>query len=167
MMIKNIGKTEKGYTLVETIFYVSLFALLSVVVLDVLITMTGLFMKTVTHGDIVQGSTMIESISRELKQADDFSFNSPTLTVNTRETDGSPKTIVYTFSSSNIGMIDSVLGNLGNLNTPNVSVVSFNVATINTSQSKAAKINLTVKSNRDAENNTEDFQNTVVLRGSY
>jgi type II secretory pathway pseudopilin PulG len=166
-MFKKYKKNNKGYTLVEVIFYVVLFALLSVVLLDVMINMTGLFMKTMTNRDIRQGSNILENISRELKQANDFSFNSNVLIVNTEDSSNNPKTITYTFSNSNVGIVDSALGNLGNLNTPNVSVMSFNVVTINTLKSKAAKINLSIKSNRYPDSNTEDFQTTVVLRGSY
>lgn len=166
-MIKKIRKIKNGYTLVEVLFYVALFAILSVVLLDVLIMMTGLFMKTMVNSDITQGSIITENISRELKQADDFSFSSGILVVDTKDDSNNDKTITYTFSNSNIQITDSVRGNLGNLNTPNVSVVDFDVATINTLKGKAAKINMTVRSNRDPENNTEDFQNTIMLRGDY
>ena len=166
-MIKNIKKTNAGDSLVEVIFYVALFAILSVVLLDILITMTGLSMATMVDRDIMQGSTIMENISRGLKQANNFSFASNILTVNTKDDSGNPKTITYTFSNNNIQTTDSVLGDLGNLNIPNISVDSFNVSMINTLQGKAAKINLTIESNRDSENNTEDFEDTVILRGSY
>ena len=166
-MIKNIKNKNFGYSLIEVLFYVALFAILSVVLLDVLITMTGLFMKTITNRDLMQGSIITENISRELKQADSFSFNSNVLTVNTKDDSNNPKTVMYTLSGGNIQVIDSVLGDLGNLNSPNTSVVSFNISLINTLKSKAAKINLEVGSNRYAENTTEDFENTIILRGSY
>ena len=166
-MIKNLKKTQAGFTLVEVVFYVALFAILSVVLLDVMISMTGFFMKTISNGDIVQGSAIMENISRDLKQANNFSFASNVLTINTRNDTGNPKTIIYTFSGPNMQVTDSVLGNLGNLNTPSVAVDSFNVTMINTLNGKAAKINLTIESNRDAENDPENFQDTVILRGSY
>jgi uncharacterized protein involved in exopolysaccharide biosynthesis len=167
MKIKNTKNANGGYSLIEVIFYVSLFALLSVVILDLLITMTGMFMKTMTDKDIIQSSAVIENISRELKQANNFSFASNVLTVNTKDVSGNPKTVIYTFSGNNIQKTDSLLGNLGNLNTPNASVTAFSVTTITTTKSKASEINLTVKSNRFLENQTEDFENTVILRGSY
>ena len=166
-MIRKIKKRNTGYTLVEVLFYVILFAMLSAVLLDVMITMTGLFMKTMTNRDIRQGSSILENISRELKQANDFSFASNVLIINTKDESDEPKTITYTFSNPNISMVDSVLGDLGNLNIPSVLVESFNVATLSTSKEKAAKINLTIKSSRYPESSTEDFQTTVILRGSY
>ena len=166
-MRRRIKKTNTGYSLVETIFYVSLFAILSIILLDAMMMMTGLFMKTMTSGDIVQGSTIMENISRELRQANDFSFAPNVLTVSTKDSSNNAKTIVYTFSNSNLQITDSALGNLGNLNTPNVSVTSFNITPINTSKGKAAKIDLAIKSNREVVSNTENFENTIILRGSY
>jgi len=166
-MLRKIQKIKGGYSLVEVIFYVSLFTILAVVLLDILMTMTGLFMKTMVNRDIIQGSTIMESISREIKQANNFSFATNVLTINTKDDANNTKTIVYTFSNSNIQMTDSILGNLGNLNTPNVSVVGFSVVPINTLKSKAAKINLEVKSNRDSLNLVKDFEDTIILRGSY
>jgi hypothetical protein len=167
LIFKNRRELTRGYTLVEVIFYVVLFAILSIVLLDVMITMTGLFMKTMINRDIMQGSTIMENISRELKQANDFSFASNTLTLNTEDSYGNPKTITYSFSNPNMQINDSVLGNLGNLNTPNVSITNFNVITINTLKGKAAKLDLVIKSNRDSESRTENFENTLILRGSY
>lgn len=165
--MNNVKKTKNGYTLVETIFYVSLFAIVSFILLDVLMKMTDLFINTAVRADIVQGSKILENISRELKQGENFTFSSNILTVNTRDEYGNPRTVVYTLSGTNIGINDSVLGNLGNLNTPNISVVSFDIDSINTLQSKAAKIYLSIRSNRDVVANVENFQNTIVLRGSY
>ena len=165
--MNNVKKTKNGYTLVETIFYVSLFAIVSFILLDVLMKMTDLFINTAVRADIVQGSKILENISRELKQGENFTFSSNILTVNTRDEYGNPITLVYTLSGTNIGINDSVLGNLGNLNTPNISVVSFDIDSINTLQSKAAKIYLSIRSNRDVVANVENFQNTIVLRGSY
>lgn len=166
MIIKR-KKTNTGYSLIEVVFYVALFTVLSIVLLNFLITMTSFFMKTMVNRDIMQGAIVMENISRELKQANNFTFLSNSLTVNTKDISNNPKTIIYTLSNSNIQLTDSVYGNLGNLNTPNVSIDSFNVSLITTLKGKAAKINLTVKSNRDEENIQENFVDTVILRGSY
>ena len=167
MAIKNIKKYNSGYTLVETLFYTIIFAILSVALLNLMITMASSFMQTMVNGDIVQSGSITENISRELKQANNFSFSTNTLIVNTEDDAGNPKTVTYTLLNYNLQVADSVLGNFGNLNSPNISVLSFNIATINTLKGKAAKINLTIKSNRDSQNNMKDFQNTVILRGSY
>jgi len=167
MMFKKIKKNNAGYSLVETIFYVALFAILSVALLEVMITMTGSFMQTIINRNLMQGSVVIENMSRELKQANNFSFASNVLTVNTKDSSGNPKTVIFTFANSNISVQDSVLGNLGNLNPSNVSINYFSVSSITTLKGKAARISLRVHSNNDSTDRTEDFYNTVVLRGDY
>lgn len=167
MMFKKIKKNNAGYSLIETVFYVALFAILSVALLEVMITMTGSFMQTIINRNLMQGSVVIEDISRELKQANNFSFASNILTVNTEDVSGNPKTVIFTFANSNISVVDSVLGNLGNLNPPNISITYFTVSTITTPESKAARISLRVHSNNDSTNRAEYFYNTVVLRGDY
>ena len=62
---------------------------------------------------------------------------------------------------------DSVLGSLGNLNSPNISVTAFAVTSITTTEGKAVKIVLTIRSNNDTLGRTVNFYNTVVLRDSY
>lgn len=169
-MFFNLFKIEKensGYTLIEVLFYVIIFAILAIALLDAMINMISLFSRTMINSDIIQGSSIVENISRELKQANDFSFNSNTLVLNTKDINDNTKTITYTFSGSNIQMADSIVGDLGNLNTPNISIESFNVSAISTSYSKAAKVILAIKSNRDTGNGIESFQNTILLRGSY
>jgi hypothetical protein len=169
-MFKKIKRTKKnnvGYSLIETVFYVALFAVLSIALLEVMITMTGAFTQTIIDRNLTQGSNVIENMSRELKQANNFSFASNILIVNTKDDSGNPKTVTFTFANSNIQITDSVLGNLGNLNTPNISITYFTVSNIITPKSKAARISLRVRANSDVAGREENFYNTVVLRGYY
>jgi hypothetical protein len=167
MMLKKIKKNNSGYSLIETVFYVALFTILSVALLQVMITMTGSFLETIVNRNLVQGSSVVENMSRELKQAYSFSFASNILIVNTLDNSGNPKTVTFTFSNPNISVVDSVLGNLGNLNPPSISVTSFSLNSITTPRGKAAKISLAVHSNSDSTSRTENFYDTVVLRGDY
>jgi len=166
-MIKNINKKNSGNTLIETLFYISLFAVLSIVLIDVMIIMTKSFKETRIQGELIQGSTILERISRELRQADDFSYGSNILTVNTKDISNNSKTVTFTFANPNIQIVDSVLGNLGNLNTANISVSGFVVSPITTIKGKAANLSLSIRSNNDSTNRIENFYNTVVLRGDY
>jgi type II secretory pathway pseudopilin PulG len=166
-MFKKIKKTNSGYSLLETVFYVALFAILSIALLQVMINMTGAFMETIITRNLMQGSSIMENISRELRQASNFVLNG-NQTILTIKTNGSTKTVTYTYASPNITVQDSILGNLGNLNTPNVSVTSFSITPLSTPKSQAARISLTVRANSDATGQSSaDFKNTVVLRGDY
>ena len=161
------NKTKNGYATLELLFYIAFFVLLSLVVIDAMMVMAKSFKETSIQAELLQSGTIMEGISRELRQANDFSFASNVLTVNTEDDSGNPKTITYALSNSRIQITDSVAGSLGNLNTPNIAVMNFNLVTITTAKGKAAEISLTVKSNNDRLERTADFNNTVVLRGSY
>lgn len=165
--IKKHISTRSGYAVLELLFYISFFILLSLVVIDAMITMAKSFRETEIYTDLIQSSTIMEKITRDLRQANDFSFTSGILVINTKDDAGSPKTITYTYANPNIQITDSVLGNLGNLNAPNITVTNFNVTTTTTTMGKAATILLVVKDNNDASGREVDFNDTIVLRGDY
>ena len=160
-------RKNNGFSLLELLFYLSFFAVLSIVVINAMIIMSRSFRETTLNAEFLQSSSILEKISRDIRQAEDFSYVSNVLTINTKDDSNNPKTITYTFSGSNIQIVDSVLGNLGNLNTPNIVVTNLNFTQIITNKSKAVKILLTVESTDDALNRTANFYDTVVLRGSY
>jgi uncharacterized protein involved in exopolysaccharide biosynthesis len=164
---RNYSSTEAGYAVLELLFYISFFVLLSFVVINAMIVMAKSFRETEIYTGLIQSSTMMEKISRELRQADDFSFASGVLVVNTKDDSNNPKTITYTYASPNIQVSDSVLGSLGNLNASNIAVINFSFTPITTARGKAAVILLTVKDNDDASEREVDFNNTIVLRGDY
>lgn len=164
---KNGPPGQAGYALLEMIFYISLFAVVSVVVVNAMLSMTLSFKETTIQAELIQSGMMLEKISRELRQADDFSFVANTLIINTKDDSNNPKTITYAWADSNIQITDSLSGSLGNLNAPNIAVINFNLAPIITTKGKAAEILITVKSNNDTYNRTINFNDTIVLRGSY
>lgn len=165
-MIKNF-KNQKGYTLVETLFYIALFIILSTAVINALITMTQAFKETTINAEFVQSSSIMERMSREIRQANGINYlNAGDLKLNTKDEAGPDKIIEFLLSGSNIQLLEnSVL--VGNLNTPNIEVVNVIFTELNTSKGKAVKIFLTVKSKRSPVARTADFYDTVVLRGDY
>ena len=164
---KNGPSAQAGYAVLELLFYISFFALLSFVVIDAMIIMTKSFGETKIYTELIQSSTMMEKISRELRQANDFSFTSNDLVINTKDDSNNPKTIIYTYTGTNVQVTDSSLGNLGNLNTPDITVKNFSFTSTVTAKGKAATILLTVMDNKDASGRVVDFNDTVVLRGDY
>ena len=97
--------------MMETLFYISLFAVLSIILFNVMIVMAKSFKETRVQAELMQGSTIMERITRELRGATDFSCPSNVLSINTLDDSDNPKTINFTFSNSNIGVVDSVFGN--------------------------------------------------------
>ncbi|MFA6585902.1 MAG: hypothetical protein WCS86_01950 [Candidatus Paceibacterota bacterium] len=167
MKIFSIKKTNKGYALLETLFYIALFAIISIAVIDSLITMTKAYKETVIQADLMQGGNVMERISREIRQASDINFiNTNDLTLDTKDSTGDEKTVEFSLSGSDIRFLENNIFT-ANLNTSNIIVTDIIFTQIDTTKGKAVKVFLTVKSNRDSQSRTEDFYDTVVLRGNY
>ena len=126
---------QSGYAILELLFYISFFVILSLLVINSMIIMTQSFKETSIQAELMQGGSILERISRDLRQANDFSYASNVLTVDIDDSD-SPKTITFTFANPNIQVTDSVLGNLGNLNSPNIAVTGFAITPITTTEGK-------------------------------
>ena len=156
-----------GYVLLETIFYIALFAILSIAVIDALATMTKSFKETTIQAELMQGGDIMERISREIRQASSVnSISINDLKLSSVSSIGVNKTIEFLLSGSDIQLLEN--GSfVANLNTQNLTVVSLTFAQINTVKGVAVKVFLRVMSKHDTFERNQDFYDTVVLRGSY
>jgi len=165
--MSNTNKNKRGYSLIELLFYISIFFIITIAMINSFITMSKAFKQTSIQADFVQSSSIMERISREVRQAYViFSISGSDLKLNTRDELDNPKTIRFVLSGYNIQLFENdVL--VGNLNTPNIEVTALSFTEITTTVGKAVKINFSVRSTRDDIGRMEDFYNTVVLRGNY
>lgn len=166
-MIKNNIKINFGFSILETIFYISIFIILSVVVINAMTTITKAFKETTIQTELVQGGNIMERISREIRQA--YGINSITensLKLNITDSNGVNKTTTLTFTNPNISISENDIL-IGNLNTQNITVTGFTFTQIDTEKGLAVKVFLTIKSNHDLLNRNENFYDTIVLRGMY
>lgn len=161
------SQSERGYAILELLFYISFFVLLSLVVINAMITMTQSFRESETQTALIRSGSIMERMSREIRQADSISLiTASSLKLNTTDSAGDPKTIEFLLSGTNVQLLENnVL--TGNLNSPNITVTGLNFTQITTVNGTAVKIILTVQSINDKYNRSVDFYNTVVLRGSY
>jgi Tfp pilus assembly protein PilE len=158
---------KTGYVILELLFYFLLFSILSIVVINSMLTMLKSFKETTIQAELVQSGTIMERISREVRGAYAISsINATDLVLNTKDSAGVNKTVRFLLSGTNLQLLEnSVL--TGNLNIPTISVTSLTFSSITTAQGTAVKISLTVKSTSDSLNRTETLYDTVVLRGDY
>ncbi|MFH1608746.1 MAG: hypothetical protein ABH951_01855 [Patescibacteria group bacterium] len=163
---KNISK-KSGFAVLETILYISFFAILSIVVINSMITMMRSFKETKIQSELIQGSSILEKVSREVRQA--YAINSISendLKLNTKDDAGVNKTVRFVLSGNDVQYFENdVL--TGNLNPNNVSVSELTFTQIITVEGSAVKITLTISSTNDSLGRTADFYDTVVLRGDY
>jgi len=157
-----IENYKEGYTVVELLFYIALFALLSIVVIDAMITMTKSFRETSIQAEWIQGSTIMERISREVRQAEEVT----TISASSLELTNSGGTVEFVLSGTNIQFLENDVFT-GDLNTANIVVTGLTFTQITTTVGEAVKIALTIRSTNDAQSRTQNFYNTVVLRGKY
>jgi hypothetical protein len=166
--MKNIKKINSaGYAILETIFYICLFAILSIAVINAMITMAKSFKETTIQAELMRGTNIMERISREARNS--YSINSITsssLKLNTKDSEGINKTVEFSLSGGNVRFLENDVFT-GNLNGDNINVTGLTFTQINTTKGVAVKISLTIRSNHDLQNRDEIFYDTVVLRGDY
>ena len=164
IVLKN--KKEQGFAILELLFYIAFLAVLSLLVISAMITMSNSFKETSIQRELTQGGAIMERMSREIRQANDISFiDGNSLILNTRVNE----TIEFKFINLNIELWENNGSNvfIGNLNSPNIEITSLTFTPITTAKSKSIKIALSLHSNNDSLARNQDFYNTIVLRGSY
>ena len=164
---KNLKEGQLGYVLLESLFYVSFFAVLSILVITAMLQMTGSFKDTAVYAELTQASSIMERISREIRSAENISIiGAGNLKLNTRDSTDNPKTVEFLLSGTNVGLLENDISS-GNLNGPSVNVTALSFTQINTAKGKAVKVFLTLTGDKDKYTRSYDFYNSVVLRGSY
>jgi hypothetical protein len=140
---------------------------LSIAIINALIVMTRSFKETAIQTDFVKSSSIMERITREIKQSYGInSISASDLTLNTKDESGTNKTVRIRLFGAYIQLYENdVL--IGNLNAANIQVTSLSFAEITTTEGKAIRIILSVMSTKDTASRTETFYDTIVLRGDY
>ncbi|MFZ3015603.1 MAG: hypothetical protein WA101_01205 [Minisyncoccia bacterium] len=167
-MIK-INKKNYGYVLLETVFYVCFFVILSTAVISAMVTMFKSYKETVIQTELERSSVILDKISREIRQAtgiNSINNDGNNLVINTKDDVDADKTVEFLISGSDLQIKENDIL-IGNLNTPNIIVNDLSFVQIATAKGNAVKIFLSVSSVFDSSNRIENFYNTVVLRGNY
>lgn len=165
--MRNLPTHNRGSTIIELLFYIILFAMLSLVVINSLIVMTKSFKETTINKDLSESANILERISRDVKGSYSIQTISATsLKLNTADSVGANKTVQFSLSGTNIQVLENdVL--IGNINSSNISVTALSFTQITTAHGTAVKVSMTTQANRYASTRTADFYDTLVLRGDY
>lgn len=167
MNFKKDKTKNAGYALLEIIFYATFFVIISFVVINSLLVMQKSFQITKIQQQLSSSSSILERISREIKQAIDInSITSNTLELKTKDDAGLSKTVKFMVSGTDMQLWENNILT-GNLNTAEIEVSNLVFTQITTANGKAVKVSYTVSSAEDKTNRTENFQDTLVLRGAY
>lgn len=172
---KSVNKGTQGFTLVETLIYVSLFAVLSVFLINSLLIMMSSYTTVRANNDILDAAhNSYERLSREIRSAQSidnivsvFGVNPGILKLNTTDSSGSSITEQFNLNSGTGNLEFTNNGTLvGDLNGGHVEITSLIFRKITTAVGSAVKIEMTIQSGR-MPSLSMDFTDTIVLRGDY
>lgn len=169
---KNIIKKRKnnsGYSLIEFLFYISLFIVFSLVIINSMIVITKAFREISLNRDIMQASFIIDRMSRDIREAENvisINQNGVNLKLNIKEENQNYKTILYKLNGTNIELFENNLL-IGNLNSSDISITNLEFTPITNTEIKMIKIFMTVKSNNYNSIKTENFYNSIFLRNAF
>lgn len=167
-MIKTKLKYNRGTSIIETLFYIVLFTILSFAIISALMTMMKSFKDVSIQRELASSGTVMEAISREIKKANGINSLPPPyndLTLNTKDDSGNAKTVQFVLSGTDVLFKENNILT-GNLNSPNINISNLSFVEINLADGKAIKISFSVSSKSDSSR-VENYYDTVVLRGSY
>jgi len=161
-----------GYSIVEIIVYLAIFSILSVLVINSFIRVLSSFNNTAVNRKLLESGTVaMERMTREIRQAQSIDASS---------TLADPFLVLKT-SSGYVCFNKTVGGNLdfssgattscgtiqGDLLDDHVFLTRMIFRPITTTESRAVKIEMTLEYREGDVTRSENFYDTVVLRGSY
>lgn len=165
---------QSGYSLIEMVVYLAIFTFMSIAVINSFIVVMASFSTTSTNRDLLEsGSTAIERMSREIRQANNIDTansvlgtSSGVLQLNSTDSSGGATVVKFNTSSGALNLYQA--GTLtGNLLGQNISVTSLVFRRINTTIGEAVKIEMTLQDTKSKNLTTANFYDTVILRGEY
>ncbi len=171
-MTSKFSNRKSGYSIIELLFYLAIFTVLSIALINTIITMLKAFKISSNNTDMVQSVNIIQRMSREIRQANGvYSINPTDLVLDTRDDSGSAKQIRFVLSGTDIQLYETtppstVLVLVGNLNPDNIVVSSLDFKLITTAKGSAVRMYYQAKP-ESSSSAPESFYHTVVLRGDY
>lgn len=165
-----LNRRQKGFSLIETVIYVSLLAIILVVLINTIFTMNRLY-RYLNLSRHIQTSaiTALDRMVRDIRDAESVNVGASTLgtspgvlTLNTTTSSNNPQTFQF-FVSNGVLIVKQDEVDIGPLTLSDVVVDNLIFRHIVTGVSKAVKIEMTLK----AGTSTANFYATAVLRDSY
>ena len=166
-MKHKLRKHNTGFAIVEFLFYISILAMLVLVLINALITMTRSFKETTIYTQLQSGNQVFERITRSIKQASSItSISASDLVLVTKDLNNNNQNVQFVLSGNNINYLENG-ASVGNLNSSSLVVTALSFAQVTTTKGTGVKISMSVRSVNDTQNRVESFYDTIVLRGDY
>jgi type II secretory pathway pseudopilin PulG len=171
-----IKSNQKGFTLTETLIYLSIFIIVFVLLIQIL---TGIFFVfsriRVNRGILNTGSSIIERITRNIRISNNFSetgnsFNTEigSISIESKDQNGNINTYKYKLNTATKKITEDINGNgEQDLNGGGSTITKFVINPIIAGLNPGAIISLTITDSRINPPKTETFTTTVLMRGNY
>ncbi len=164
------GNFTKGYSIVEILVYLAIFTIISIVVINLFITTISSFNTTNINRKLLEaGQVSMERVTREVRQAkniDVSNSSSDSLQLNSTNISGDSQIIKFASESGKLNLYqDASL--IGNLLPENINMTSLIFRRITTVKGEAVKIEMTLQYSVGKNTKSENFYNTIILRGEY
>lgn len=165
---------NKGSTLIETLIYILIFGLLSLAVLNALLSLMHSYNLINSSASLESvGETALEKMSREIRVANSLDSAGSTLgsspgvlVLNTKDQTGADLSLKFSLSQGVIHIFENGTDQ-GPISTAKASVTGLIFSQITTPNSTGIRIELTAESGTSTTYKTEKFYTTAVIRGSY
>src|SRR3989344_9123849 len=169
-------QANHGYTLIEAIIYIAILAVLAVTFVSLLFTMVRAYTEFQLERSLISSASLaLERLVRETRQAKNVDPTSALdshpgrLLLNTTDDAGVPTTRDFYLSLGTLMVREGIgIGSVtASTTAANVSVDNLVFRQINTVNSQAVKIEMTLTAKRGTATRTQKFYSTAVLRGAY
>jgi type II secretory pathway component PulJ len=166
-------RQQKGYSVIELVIYLALFALLSIAIINALIIAMKSFAEVKTMRTLASTASLtMERMSREIRGAQSidtagstFDVSPGVLTLNTQDGAGVARVVVFDISSGALRLKENGAVT-GTLTDASQQISNLVFRKITTPVGTAVKIEMTI-TNTNGVVITRNFYDTVVVRGEY
>jgi type II secretory pathway pseudopilin PulG len=167
-------RISSGFTLIETIIFVTVLAFLSVVIVNTLLSLTRSWAYIRTEQKLSYSAAgVLERIIREVRNARSidiansvFDANPGTLALNTVDASGNPTVLTFKMASSTLSLQQTGVAS-SPLVDQSVAVPTLVFRHITTKESEAVKIEMTLSDSYQNVSLSENFYTTASVRDEY
>lgn len=165
-----IKKLKFGFSIIEVIIYLAIFTSLSILVINSFIIILSSFKTTNTNRNLTEGGLgVMERVSREIRFADNINLintTSTSLELEGIDNLGNPVVTKIIKENEDLNLYqDGILK--GNLLTNNLDITYLVYQMVQTPKGKAVKVEMTLEEDSGKSIRSENFYNTIILRGAY
>lgn len=163
----NILRLQRGYSLLELVIYIGLFALLSIVLVQSLISMVHTYAAAARYRALQNnGELIMERITRDVRNGTTLTASAcatPVGSITVAGTNNEPYTLAYTVIDGRMQLSSNGAG-AEELSTSEVVITGFAVCAFTTPVGSGAKISLSLSA-AGSTPATASFYSTVLTRG--